>query len=50
VRPIQKVLRALSTTLLTLAVIGGIAYGGIKASEKKLINIEPEKVWEYPLN
>lgn len=35
-RPVQRVLRALGTTLLTLAVIGGLAYGGYKAADAKL--------------
>ena len=35
VRPIKRILRSLATTVLTLAVLGGLAYGGIKASQAK---------------
>jgi hypothetical protein len=34
-RPLQKALRALGTTILTLVVLGGITYGGYKAKEAK---------------
>jgi hypothetical protein len=37
VRPLRKMLRALGTTIMTLAVLGGIAYGGYRAADGKVL-------------
>lgn len=42
VRPVQRMLRALGTTLLTLAVLGGLAYGGFKAADGKILKQKAE--------
>lgn len=34
VRPIRRMLKALGTTIMTLAVLGGVAYGGFRAADK----------------
>lgn len=35
VRPVKRIIRSLATTVLTLAVLGGLAFGGYKASQAK---------------
>lgn len=42
VRPVKRIIRSLATTVLTLAVLGGLAYGGYKASEAKGADKEQE--------